>query len=109
MQKAFRDIVEKLKEQSVETIPTCAVDGYSMTEEEKMIFTDEAVKIVNQVAEEYNSTSKNSSNSNDEVCEWKLDTTYEHMATAHEEYESVVDINSWKYCPYCGKKIKVVE
>lgn len=54
MQEVFEKIIEKLERQSVKTIPTCAVDGYSMTEEESMIFTDKAIEIVKQVSEEYN-------------------------------------------------------
>ena len=44
--KPIEDMVEQLSEKSVETIPTCAVDGYSMTEEEKMVFLDDAIDIV---------------------------------------------------------------
>ena len=44
--KPIGDMVEQLKEKSVETIPTCAVDGYSMTEEENMVFLDDAIDIV---------------------------------------------------------------
>ena len=44
----------------------------------------------------------------DDVCEWKLtDTkklmTYEASCGNEDLYD-----NSYKYCPYCGKKIKVV-
>ena len=45
----------------------------------------------------------------DDVCEWKMTDTkklmpYETSCGNEDLYD-----NSYKYCPYCGKKIKVVE
>lgn len=50
----FDVLREKLRKESVQTIPTCEKDGYSMTEEESMIFENDAIEIVNQVEQEYN-------------------------------------------------------
>lgn len=57
------------------------------------------ISIVNQLAEE----------SKDDFCEWIEDMTLSRSAIAHGKFESLSYICKWKYCPYCGKKIKVVE
>lgn len=46
--------------------------------------------------------------SDDDVCEWKLDGVFIH--SPHEIHMSCVDEENYRYnyCPYCGKKIKVV-
>ena len=45
----------------------------------------------------------------DDVCEWKLDGVYLH--SPHKPLVSCVADENYRYyyCPYCGKKIKVVE
>jgi DNA-directed RNA polymerase subunit RPC12/RpoP len=58
-----------------------------------------AIKIVNQLAEEYNN----------DVCEWeKVKNGNAYKCNTHAEIHDsrVLD---WFVCPYCGKKIKVVE
>lgn len=62
---------------------------------------EKAIEIVNQLAEEYNNG----------FCEWKLDGVYllcqhntELVISCLEEEK-----HRYTYCPYCGKKIKVVE
>ena len=60
-----------------------------------------AIEIVNKVAEEYKQ----------EVCEWKEDDKFSwHLKSPH-EHLSIVDAEKilYKYYPYCGKKIKVIE
>lgn len=46
----------------------------------------------------------------DDVCEWEYD---KHFEFAKSECGSIdthrIEFNKLKYCPYCGKKIKVVE
>ena len=44
-----------------------------------------------------------------DVCEWKLDGVYLH--SPHKPLVSCVTDENYRYyyCPYCGKKIKVVE
>ena len=45
----------------------------------------------------------------DDVCEWKLTDTRKVMPYKTScDNEDLYD-NSYKYCPYCGKRIKVVE
>ena len=43
----------------------------------------------------------------DDVCEWKQDKTFVGMYKNCSGY--VTYLKGFKYCPYCGKKIKVVE
>lgn len=41
----------------------------------------------------------------DDVCEWK----YSGNVFISCNYKRFTDLHSFEYCPYCGKKIKVVE
>ena len=41
----------------------------------------------------------------DDVCEWK----YSGNVYISCNYKRFTDLHSFEYCPYCGKKIKVVE
>ena len=45
---------------------------------------------------------------NNDFCEWKKKNSNEYVCNAHAEIHDsrVLD---WRVCPYCGKKIKVVE
>lgn len=45
----------------------------------------------------------------EEVCEWREDMTLSRSAIGHGKFESLMYVCKWKYCPYCGKRIKVVE
>ena len=74
-------------------------DAYGYMKQKQGI--DVAKEIVKQVAEEYNNG----------FCEWKLDGVYllcqhntELVISCLEEEK-----HRYTYCPYCGKKIKVVE
>ena len=58
----------------------------------------EAIGIVKQVGVE-----------TDDVCEWKLTDTKKLMPYKTSCGNEDLYDNSYKYCPYCGKKIKVVE
>lgn len=102
MQKAFEKIIEKVKAYYDAVNPYV---GNTVT------------KIVNQVAEEYKSTEHvncSSDISSEEVCEWRLcdeeanvyDTT---CRNPHILLEGSPMDNKYEFCPYCGKKIKVVE
>ena len=64
----------------------------------KTIGLNDSISIVNQLAEEYNN----------DFCEWKKKNSNEYVCNAHAEIHDsrVLD---WCVCPYCGKKIKVVE
>lgn len=59
--------------------------------------------IVNQLAEEYNN----------DVCEWKqhereIDVYFTECGQAHIFVDGNPEENNYEYCPYCGKKIKIV-
>ena len=61
------------------------------------------VTIVNQLAEEYNN----------DVCEWKqhereIDVYFTECGQAHIFVDGNPEENNYEYCPYCGKKIKIV-
>lgn len=55
---------------------------------------------VNQLAEEYNN----------DFCEWKQEDE-EGFSNCRFDYQEIIsdEVSGFVYCPYCGKKIKVVE
>ena len=57
------------------------------------------IEIVNQLAEEYNN----------DFCEWKIYGNGKHAVTSHGQVKYKYEVEDWCICPYCGKKIKVVE
>lgn len=69
----------------------------------KEIKVQDVIRIVNQLAEEYNN----------DVCEWKqhereIDVYFTECGQAHIFVDGNPEENNYEYCPYCGKKIKVV-
>lgn len=45
-----------------------------------------------------------------EVCEWKYEKNKPSFARAVHDIPKLVDeIRYWKFCPYCGKPIKISE
>ena len=70
-----------------------------------------AINSINELAEEYINTSTDTSS---DYCEWKLideeanvyDTS---CRNPHILIEGTPKENNYEYCPYCGKKIKVVD
>ena len=58
-------------------------------------------KIVNELAEEYNN----------DFCEWKYidSTSYNATIPCRVNTMNIKSMRYYTYCPYCGKKIKVVE
>lgn len=60
----------------------------------------DAIEIVNQLAEEYNN----------DFCEWKQEDE-EGFSNCRFNYQEIIsdEVSGFVYCPYCGKKIKVVE
>ena len=116
MQKAFERIIERLEEETYD-MEICEEQfdmnsPYFKDVPYKMVKMDDVKKIVNKVAEEMG-VSKMESTS-DEVCEWELsDDDYNLYETSCGNLQilmggSPID-NKYLYCPYCGKKIKVVE
>ena len=48
-------------------------------------------------------------NKADDVCEWKVKSNYYVTKCSHDTDVMYGLKQDFKYCPYCGKKIKVVE
>ena len=44
-----------------------------------------------------------------DVCEWKYKHPFGDFPGCKNVNYSISRDNNWKYCPYCGKKIKVVK
>ena len=115
MQDVFEKIKERLEEKrdKYENLASSSnFDGYH--EEEIKYFAMEeayehAIEIVNQVAEEY--VPDINVGEIDEVCEWRNNGISGEWNTTckpnpmHVQY----GVAFFKFCPYCGKKIKVVE
>ena len=62
----------------------------------------EVMRIVNQLAEEYNN----------DFCEWKKTDKSKYSPYHHALKHGNITLefhDDFKFCPYCGKKIKVVE
>lgn len=61
----------------------------------------DAISIVNELAEEYNN----------DFCEWKYidSTSYNATIPCRGNTMNIKSMRYYTYCPYCGKKIKVVE
>ena len=59
-----------------------------------------------QLAEEYINTS-----TNNDFCEWKYtnSTSYTATISCEKKTMNIKSMRYYTYCPYCGKKIKVVE
>ena len=98
MQKAFKDIIERLEE--LKNDRDCQTYCHEFFRK-KCENYEKAIEIVNQVAEEYKQ----------EVCEWKpsrkIDGIIMYGTSCYVEFEERL-IRKYKYCPYCGKKIKVI-
>ena len=66
----------------------------------RVLGLDKAIENVNQLAEEYNN----------DFCEWKQEDE-EGFSNCRFDYQEIIsdEVSGFVYCPYCGKKIKVVE
>lgn len=60
---------------------------------------DDCLSVIEQLAEEYNN----------DFCEWKIYGNGKHAVTSHGQVKYKYEVEDWCICPYCGKKIKVVE
>ena len=87
-------IVEKLEKIRVKE--TCNKEKCDTKEICRICVVDDAIEIVKQgcVA--------------DDVCEWKLTDAKKLMPYKTSCGNEDLYDNSYKYCPYCGKKIKIV-
>ena len=99
MQKAFDLIVERLEE--AKPYYNRILDSLEAKKFEvgQIAGLNDAIEIVNQVAQTYEQ----------EVCEWKQcgGNLRPYQTTSCEKF-ALHDI-SYVYCPYCGKRIKVIE
>ena len=75
---------------------SCRADHYLYA---RLRCIDRTIEIVNQLAEEYNN----------DFCEWKIYGNGKHAVTSHGQVKYKYEVEDWCICPYCGKKIKVVE
>ena len=99
MNSVFENIIEKLEEEKMSYFLTIANTG-----DEKLDYAyeqvgdalDKAIEIVKQVGV------------SDDVCECRLLKGYNflHKTSCGDVFDMQ---NGFKYCPYCGKKIKEVE
>ena len=98
--------LEELKEIEKNRADSCDEEGYGDGEQ---IYDDgrsqgrfeqshKIIQIVNELAEEYNN----------DVCEW-TEYDYKTIRSPHERDWSIPSMKDFKFCPYCSKKIKVVE
>ena len=93
-------IVEKLEEIRVKK--TCNKEKCDTKELCRICVVDDAIEIVKQVGV------------SDDVCEWRLCNEEANVydtscRNPHILIEGTPKENNYEYCPYCGKKIKVVE
>jgi len=102
MQKKFEDIIAELNNDWV-TVEEIHDDNGYKHKTTKVIPLENAIKIVNRIAEKYKQ----------EVCEWipnferKIFTG--HYYSDHDDgmMFTKVEVESFNVCPYCGKKIKL--
>ena len=63
---------------------------------------------VNKVIEEVSEIVKQGGVS-DDVCEWKRDNIFESVYRVCDGFSTNAYQTDFEFCPYCGRKIKVVE
>lgn len=100
----FDKVVDMLKNASMAD----RYDGMGGYVGKRTVYLDDAIEIVKQVGA-----------GTDDVCEWKYpkeimdNTEFEVSCNSRPLKRGIVPNNfsfyDFKYCPYCGKKIKVVE
>ena len=76
---------------------------------EEKIMGDETIRFVDQAVGKALEIVKQGGVGTDDVCEWiKYD--YRTLSSPHERYWAIPNNDKrLKYCPYCGKRIKVME
>lgn len=116
MQKFVKKLIERLEETDLNDIQMVVREvllkyGFpyeSVVQDEIWNALDElstnkfAIQIVNQLAEEYNN----------DFCEWKKTDKRKSSPYHHALKHGNITLefhDDFKICPYCGKKIKVVE
>ena len=121
MKEAFEKIKERLEEKRSKYEELAIGSNFDGYHQEDIKYTaraemcEEMIEIVNQVAYEYsNSEIPNKSEkvtSSEEFCEWKVDNNFGWFIKSPHERLGMIkeEIEFHRYCPYCGKEIKVVE
>lgn len=127
----MKEFVEKLigrLEESKDWIEEYPCTGARCPDEIEIVRLDTIKEIVNQLAEEYNNKDcsqcsrrswyqkgyadaekKFSEECNNDFCKWRKQDGYNfYVHKTSCGTEDTFD-DSYKYCPYCGKKIKVLE
>lgn len=102
--KPMERIVDRLEQLQKEEVPCegcpfyTEIDCYIHCDEYKLM---KAIEIVKQI------------NVSDDVCEWKYNNSEYYWESSCENLHIFMsdgpEENGHKFCPYCGKKIKVVE
>lgn len=101
MKEFIEKLIKRLKKHSFSIVVNWEKDKY--------LRTDKAIEIVNQLAEEYINCSTDTST---DFCEWEYDGKfYEKCPHAEVLFARIhnCDEKTFKFCPYCGKKIKAIE
>ena len=99
--KAVEELEENASRYTKKYITPYGNNGYRDT---KAISIHKAIKIVKQgcVAVANDTTIR------DDVCEWKYKHPFGDFPGCKNLNYSISRDSNWKYCPYCGKKIKIV-
>ena len=115
MKEAFEKIIERLEEKrdKYENLASSSnFDGYHEEEIKYLAMQEayeEAIEIVNKVAEEY--VPDINVGEIEEFCEWGFAGDFGEWYACCKPLRVYIPygVHSFKYCPYCGKEIKVVE
>lgn len=107
MQNAFNEIIERLEDE---------IDAIRYDDARVVLGIRKAIEIITKVAEEYKSTehincSSDTSidSSTEEICEWKSIWINARVKYSNCEFEiDNIDMSRFNYCPYCGKRIKII-
>lgn len=94
MDEFIKKLMDRLEESKAKFV--FGIKGTSLLE----CMEVNAVSIIaHQLAEEYNN----------DFCEWEIYGNSKHAVTGHGQVKYTYEVEDWLVCPYCGKRIKVVE
>ena len=100
----MKEFIEKLVSRLEEEIDIIKDEVYRDYEERiiEECAIENVIDIVNELAEEYNN----------DFCEWKFTKSVVNGGYFYSSgcnHKRFSDLHNFEFCPYCGKKIKVVE
>ena len=89
------------------------IEDYLKSERNEPILLNENELILCMLALKLQVIDKESGSGNDDVCEWKLEDEEANLyLTGCQQRQLILEgtpkENGYRYCPYCGKKIKIV-